>query len=160
MWRAGSAEQAEAMGVEIYPGFAAAELLYSTIMAQCAAWLRAIWAFRKRARKKTAGHRAWKYMAKYTLLGRRRARVAIESGDCPNSSWIKIATYQKFGIGIKELWQVDPAKHKPGYVQHTLGWPLDNQTGGGSWMYHFGDNYRLYRFCHSSELSKPAFVAL
>lgn len=48
---------------------------------------------------------------------------------------------QKFGLGIKELWQVPPEKHQPGLVEHTTGWPLDNQTGGGSFMYHFGDNY-------------------
>jgi len=48
---------------------------------------------------------------------------------------------QKFGIGIKELWQVPPEKHQPGLAEHTTGWPLDNQTGGGSFMYHFGDNY-------------------
>jgi len=48
---------------------------------------------------------------------------------------------QKFGLGIKELWQVPAEQHRPGYVQHTLGWPLDDKTGGGSWMYHFGDRY-------------------
>jgi len=47
---------------------------------------------------------------------------------------------QKFGLGIKELWEIDPAKHKPGRVQHTQGWPLDNATGGGSFLYHFGEN--------------------
>jgi electron-transferring-flavoprotein dehydrogenase len=46
---------------------------------------------------------------------------------------------QKFGIGLKELWQIDPARHRPGLVQHSFGWPLDNQTGGGSFLYHFGD---------------------
>jgi electron-transferring-flavoprotein dehydrogenase len=46
---------------------------------------------------------------------------------------------QKFGLGLKELWQVAPEKHHPGLVQHTLGWPLDNRTGGGSFLYHFGD---------------------
>ncbi|HYE43705.1 MAG TPA: electron transfer flavoprotein-ubiquinone oxidoreductase, partial [Caulobacteraceae bacterium] len=48
---------------------------------------------------------------------------------------------QKYGIGVKELWQVPDAAFHAGLVQHTLGWPLDDQTGGGSWMYHFGDNY-------------------
>jgi len=47
---------------------------------------------------------------------------------------------QKYGIGLKELWQVAPAKHRPGLVQHTFGWPLDNRTGGGSFLYHYGDN--------------------
>src|SRR5581483_11486786 len=47
---------------------------------------------------------------------------------------------QKYGIGIKELWRIDPARHDPGLVLHTLGWPLDNRTGGGSFMYHFEDH--------------------
>ena len=48
---------------------------------------------------------------------------------------------QKYGIGLKELWKVPDANFKKGFVQHTFGWPLNNSTGGGSWMYHFGDNY-------------------
>ena len=47
---------------------------------------------------------------------------------------------QKFGIGLKELWEVDPAKHRPGLVQHSFGWPLDMRTGGGSFLYHFDEN--------------------
>jgi electron-transferring-flavoprotein dehydrogenase len=47
---------------------------------------------------------------------------------------------QKFGIGLKELWQVAPEKHQPGLVQHSFGWPLDSGTGGGSFLYHYGDN--------------------
>ena len=47
---------------------------------------------------------------------------------------------QKYGIGLKELWQVAPEKFRTGLVQHTFGWPLDNRTGGGSFLYHFGDN--------------------
>src|SRR5690606_939051 len=47
----------------------------------------------------------------------------------------------KFGIGFKELWQVPDENFKPGLVQHTVGWPLDDKTGGGGFLYHFGDNY-------------------
>jgi len=47
---------------------------------------------------------------------------------------------QKYGIGIKELWEVKPEHHRPGLVQHTIGWPLDDRTGGGSFMYHYGEN--------------------
>jgi electron-transferring-flavoprotein dehydrogenase len=47
---------------------------------------------------------------------------------------------QKFGLGLKELWEVKPEKHKPGLVRHTMGWPLDYKTGGGSFLYHYGDN--------------------
>src|SRR5690606_1942606 len=47
---------------------------------------------------------------------------------------------QKYGLGLKELWEVAPQRHRPGLVQHTLGWPLDNATGGGSFLYHYGAN--------------------
>src|SRR3546814_20105392 len=52
----------------------------------------------------------------------------------------KDAQPQKYGIGLKEIWQIDPAKHKQGLVVHTAGWPLDTGTYGGSWMYHLEDN--------------------
>src|SRR5690606_22262472 len=50
------------------------------------------------------------------------------------------ADFAKFGIGLKELWEIDPARHRPGLVQHSFGWPLDMRTGGGSFLYHFDDN--------------------
>ena len=77
--------------------------------------------------------------AKYTLFGEGcrgslsqelMARFNLRDGIDP----------QKYGIGIKELWQVDPAQHRPGLVLHSQGWPLDSRTGGGSFLYHFGDN--------------------
>jgi electron-transferring-flavoprotein dehydrogenase len=58
------------------------------------------------------------------------ARFGLDKGRDP----------QKYGLGLKELWEVRPEKHRPGLVQHTLGWPLDNRTGGGSFLYHYGTN--------------------
>jgi len=58
------------------------------------------------------------------------ARFGLDKGREP----------QKYGIGLKELWQIDPAKHRPGLVQHSMGWPLDGRTGGGSFLYHFDEN--------------------
>ena len=83
--------------------------------------------------------RGMELRAKYTLFGEGcrgslaqelMARFNLRDGVDP----------QKYGIGIKELWQVDPAQHRPGLVLHSQGWPLDSQTGGGSFVYHFGDN--------------------
>src|SRR6185436_16654964 len=54
----------------------------------------------------------------------------LDEGRCP----------QKYGIGLKELWQVASEKHRPGLIMHSFGWPLDNRTGGGSFVYHYGDN--------------------
>jgi electron-transferring-flavoprotein dehydrogenase len=78
-------------------------------------------------------------LGKYVLIGEGArgslakqliARYALSDGREP----------QKYGIGLKELWEVEPSKHKPGLVQHTFGWPLDRGTGGGSFLYHFGEN--------------------
>jgi electron-transferring-flavoprotein dehydrogenase len=83
--------------------------------------------------------RGMELRAKYTLFA---------EGARGNLSKQLIAKYgladgrepQKFGLGLKELWQVAPDKHQPGLVQHSFGWPLDNATGGGSFLYHFDDN--------------------
>ena len=86
------------------------------------------------------GCRAWNCSPNIPCLGE-GVRGSLSKAAIANYKLDKDSDFQKFGLGIKELWQVDPDKHKPGYVQHTLGWPLDNKTGGGSWLYHFGDNF-------------------
>ncbi len=133
------AEQAEALGVEIYPGFAAAELLFDENGA-----VRGVatgdMGVSKEGGKKDGWMPGMELLAKYTLLGE-GVRGSLSKAAIANYELDKDSDYQKFGIGIKELWQVEPEKHKPGFVQHTLGWPLDNKTGGGSWLYHFGDNF-------------------
>ena len=133
------AEQAENMGVEIYPGFAAAELLFDDKGA-----VRGVatgdMGVSKTGEKKDGWMPGMELTAKYTLLGE-GVRGSLSKAAIAHFELDKDSDYQKFGIGIKELWQVNPAQFKSGFVQHTLGWPLDNKTGGGSWMYHFGDNY-------------------
>ena len=62
---------------------------------------------------------------------------------------------QKFGIGLKELWEVPAEKHKPGLVQHTMGWPLDDKTGGGSFLYHFGERLVSVGFVVHLDYSNP-----
>ena len=62
---------------------------------------------------------------------------------------------QKYGIGLKELWEVRPEQHKPGLVQHTQGWPLDNRTGGGSFLYHYGKNLVSVGFVVHLNYSNP-----
>jgi electron-transferring-flavoprotein dehydrogenase len=133
------AEQAENLGVEIYPGFAAAELLFDENGAVHGVATGDM-GVSKEGEKKDGWMPGMELLAKYTLLGE-GVRGSLSKAAIAHYELDKDSDYQKFGLGIKELWQVDPAKHKPGYVQHTLGWPLDNQTGGGSWLYHFGDNF-------------------
>ena len=133
------AEQAEALGVEIYAGFAAAELLYNESGA-----VRGVatgdMGVSKTGDKKEGWESGMELHAKYTLLAE-GVRGSLSKAAIAQFGLDKECDVQKYGLGIKELWQIDPAQHKPGYVQHTLGWPLDNKTGGGSWMYHFGDNF-------------------
>ena len=133
------AEQAENLGVEIYPGFAAAELLFDDNGA-----VRGVatgdMGVSKEGGKKDGWMPGMELLGKYTLLAEgvrgSLSKAAIDHFDLAADS-----DHQKYGIGIKELWQVTPEQFRAGYVQHTLGWPLDNRTGGGSFLYHFGDHY-------------------
>ena len=131
------ASKAEALGVEIYPGFAAAEVLFDGNGA-VAGVATGDMGVAKDGHPKDSFTRGMELRAKYTLFaeGARGSltkileqRFALRQGREP----------QKFGLGLKELWQVAPEKHRPGLVQHTFGWPLDNRTGGGSFLYHFDD---------------------
>jgi electron-transferring-flavoprotein dehydrogenase len=131
------ATKAEALGVEIYPGFAATEVL--TENGAVAGVATGDMGIGKDGKPRGDFTRGMELRAKYTLFA---------EGARGSLSKILIARYgldrdrqpQKFGLGLKELWQVAPDKHKPGLVQHSFGWPLDNSTGGGSFLYHFDDN--------------------
>jgi electron-transferring-flavoprotein dehydrogenase len=131
------ATKAEALGVEIYPGFAAAEVLFDGSGAVAGVATGDMGVARD-GHHKDSFTRGMELRAKYTLFaeGARGSlakmleqRFGLRDGREP----------QKFGLGLKELWQVAPEKHRPGLVQHTFGWPLDNHTGGGSFLYHFDD---------------------
>jgi electron-transferring-flavoprotein dehydrogenase len=132
------ARKAEALGVEIYPGFAAAEVLYDEQDA-----VKGIatgdMGIGRDGKPKDSFTRGMELLGKYTLFaeGARGsltkqliAKFALDSNSEP----------AKFGIGLKEVWQIDPAKHQKGMIQHSFGWPLDLKTGGGSFLYHYDDN--------------------
>ncbi|CAM5230730.1 hypothetical protein RLIN73S_04106 [Rhodanobacter lindaniclasticus] len=131
------ARQAEALGVEIFPGFAAAEILYTEAGA-----VRGVatgnMGLGKDGEPTAEFQLGMELHAKYTMfaegsrgqLGRQLiARYALDHGRDP----------QAYGLGIKELWQAAPGKHQPGLVVHTAGWPLDADTYGGSFLYHAED---------------------
>jgi electron-transferring-flavoprotein dehydrogenase len=130
-------QKAEALGVEIYPGFAASEVLFGQ-KGEVVGVATGDMGVGKDGKHKDGFARGMELRAKYTLFA---------EGARGHLSKALIARYQldvgreppKFGIGLKELWQVAPEKHHPGLVQHTFGWPLDNATGGGSFLYHYGD---------------------
>ncbi|MCF8504418.1 MAG: electron transfer flavoprotein-ubiquinone oxidoreductase [Caulobacter sp.] len=131
--------QAEALGVEIYPGFAASDLVFRED-GSVKGVIVGVVGIGKDGQHKGSYEPGMELNGKYVFIAegvrgslakQLEAKFNLRDGKEP----------QKFGIGIKELWQVPDANFRPGLAQHTTGWPLDNNTGGGSFMYHFGDNY-------------------
>ena len=146
-------KQAEELGVEIYPGFAAAEVLHDEKGA-----VRGVttgdMGIGKDGQKTDAFQPGMELRAKYTFfaegcrgsLGRmlfQRFKL-----DADNQK-------QTYGIGLKELWEIDPAKHKPGLVVHTAGWPLDRKTYGGSFLYHLENNQVSVGFVIGLDYQNP-----
>ena len=130
--------QAEELGVEVFPGFPAAEILYDERGAVRGVATGNMGVGRD-GQPTAAFQLGMELHAKYTLfaegsrghLGRQLIeRFALDNGRAP----------QTYGIGIKELWEIDPAQHQPGLVIHTAGWPLANDTYGGSFLYHLENN--------------------
>ncbi|GAB5508809.1 MAG: electron transfer flavoprotein-ubiquinone oxidoreductase [Hyphomicrobiales bacterium] len=132
------AEKAEALGVDIYPGFAAAELLINEAGAVYGVATGDMGIGRDG--KPNANHTpGMELHGKYVLLGE-GVRGSLSKQAVARYDLAKDADHQKFGLGVKELWQVKPENHHPGRVEHAFGWPLDNTTGGGSFLYHLEDN--------------------
>jgi len=132
------ATRAEALGVEIYPGFAAAEVLYGE-KGDVVGIATGDMGISKQSEVKDSFTRGMELRAKYTLFAE-GARGSLTKTLIKKYRLDEGRDPQKFGIGIKELWQVAPEKHRKGLVQHSFGWPLDGTTGGGSFLYHLEDN--------------------
>jgi electron-transferring-flavoprotein dehydrogenase len=132
------ARKAEALGVEIYPGFAAVEVLYDEKNA-----VRGIatgdMGIAKDGAHKASYTRGMELLGKYTLFAE-GARGSLTKQLIAKFTLDANSEPSKFGIGLKEVWQIDPAKHQKGLIQHSFGWPLNNSTGGGSFLYHYDDN--------------------
>jgi electron-transferring-flavoprotein dehydrogenase len=130
--------QAEELGVEIYAGFAGAEVLYDDkgAVVGVATGDMGIGKDGQKTENYTPGV---ELRAKYTLFAE-GARGSLTKTLFEKFKLRDGVDPQKFGIGIKELWVVQPEKHQLGSVTHTQGWPLDNKTGGGSFIYHLEDN--------------------
>ena len=133
------AEQAEALGVEIYPGMAASELVFGEA-GEVKGVVAGVFGIEKNGQRGADYQPGIELHGKYVLLGE-GARGSLSKIVQAKFNLTEGREPQKYGIGLKELWQIPADKHKPGLVQHTTGWPLDDHTGGGSWLYHFGDNY-------------------
>jgi electron-transferring-flavoprotein dehydrogenase len=132
------AQQAEALGVEIYPGFACSEVLYredGSVKGVAAG----VFGIAKDGSHKADFQPGMELHGKYVFIAEGvRGSLAKEIIAKFNLSEGKQP--QKFGLGMKELWEVLPENHKPGQVTHTMGWPLGLKAGGGSFMYHLENN--------------------
>jgi electron-transferring-flavoprotein dehydrogenase len=138
------ASKAEGLGVEIYPGFAAAEVLYGE-RGEVVGVATGDMGIGKKGEHKDSFTRGMELRAKYTLFAE-GARGSLSKQLIARFDLAKDREPQKFGIGLKELWKVAPEKHRPGLVQHTFGWPLDDKTGGGSFLYHLEDGQVVVGF--------------
>jgi electron-transferring-flavoprotein dehydrogenase len=147
------ATRAEALGVEIFPGFAAAEVLYNG-NGSVTGVATGNMGIGKNGEPTENFQLGMELQAKYTLfaegsrgqLGKQLiARYKLDEGRDP----------QSYSIGIKELWEIDPSRHKPGLVLHSAGWPLDDDTYGGSFMYHMENNQVAVGFVVGLDYKNP-----
>ena len=144
---------AEALGVEIFPGFAAAEVLYhddGSVKGVATGNM----GIGKDGEPTENFQLGMELHAKYTLFCE-GARGHLGRQLMDKFTLNKDAEPQVYGIGIKELWEIDPAKHQPGLVIHTAGWPLDTQTYGGSFLYHAENNQVVVGFVVGLGYSNP-----
>ena len=132
------AERAEEVGVEVYPGFAAAEVLYSTDGSVKGVATNDLGISRE-GKPKANFERGMEFHARLTLFAEgchgSLTKQIIKKFDLRRDS-----QHQTYGLGIKEVWEVQPSKFRKGEIVHTMGYPLPYKTYGGGWMYHFDDN--------------------
>ena len=132
------AEQAEALGLQIFPGFAGAEVLYDGNGAVIGVATGDM-GVGKDGKPKSGFTRGMDIRARYTIIAE-GARGSLAKQLIKRFELDKGREPQKYGLGMKELWEVAADRHKPGLVLHTMGWPLPDRFGGGSFQYHFGKN--------------------
>lgn len=147
------ASEAENLGVEIYPGFAGAEVLYGDT-GEVVGVATGDMGVGRDGKPKDSFTRGMELKGKYTIFaegarGSLTKQLLAKYGLCANSE------PQKFGIGFKELWRIPKEKHKDGLVQHSFGWPLAADTGGGSFLYHFDDDLVSIGFVVHLNYSNP-----
>lgn len=133
------AQQAENLGVEVYPGFAAQEVLYDENNAVRGIVTGDMGINREGQPKEGMFTPGMELRGKYTLFAE-GCRGHLGKQLIKHFALDSDADTQHYGIGIKEIWDIDPAKHQPGLVVHTAGWPLDNDNLGGSFLYHLENN--------------------
>lgn len=134
------AEQAEAMGVEVYPGMAASHVVWDEPSGRVKGVVAGVFGIDRKGKPTDDFQPGIELHGKYVFIAE-GVRGSLAKTVMARHNLCDTAEPQKFGIGLKELWQVPAEQHRPGLAQHTTGWPLDEFTGGGSFLYHFGDRY-------------------
>jgi len=129
--------KAEELGVEIYPGFPAAEVLVED--GKVVGVATGDMGVSRNGEPNANFTRGMELRARYTIFAE-GARGSLAKQMVDRYGLNQGKDHQKYGIGIKELWQVRPERFQPGLVRHSMGWPLPNNSGGGSWLYHFDDH--------------------
>ncbi len=131
-------EKAEALGVNLFPGFAAAEVLYDE-NGRVRGIATSDLGIGKDGQRKPAFESGYELLGKYTILAE-GCRGNLGGDVMEKFSLRENADPQHYGLGLKEIWEIDPSLHQPGLVTHTMGWPLDNHTEGGGFVYHAENN--------------------
>jgi electron-transferring-flavoprotein dehydrogenase len=146
-------DQAQALGVEIYPGFAGAEVLYDEAGAVHGV-----------ATGDMGRNKSGEPTPAFTRGVELRARQTVFAEGCHGSLSLQVIARfdlrrgrqpQTHGLGIKEIWEVSPDRHRPGHVLHTVGWPLERNTYGGSFLYHYGKNRISIGFVVGLDYANP-----
>ncbi|MGB2932815.1 MAG: NAD(P)/FAD-dependent oxidoreductase, partial [Methyloceanibacter sp.] len=146
-------EQAEAMGVEIYPGISVTEAIIGP-NGEVEGVNTGDMGVARDGTHKDSYTPGIALTGKYTLLAE-GARGSLTKQLIKRFDLDRESDPQKYGIGLKELWEVPQEKHRPGLVQHTMGWPLNDATGGGSFLYHFGENLVSVGFVVHLDYANP-----
>ena len=146
-------EQAEALGVEIYPGISVTDAMFGP-NGEVEGVITGDMGVARDGTHKDSYTPGIALTGKYTLLAE-GARGSLTKQLIRRFSLDAESGPQKYGIGLKELWEVPKEKHRPGFVQHTMGWPLGDSTGGGSFLYHFGENLVSVGFVVHLDYANP-----
>jgi len=147
------AEQAEGLGVEVYAGFSAQEMLYNED-GQVAGIITGDMGRDANGEPTAQFAQGIEIRAQYTLVAE-GTRGSLTRELEKHFDLRKQASPQKYGLGFKEIWRVPAEQHRPGLVQHSLGWPLSSDTGGGSFIYHYGEQLVSIGFVVHLDYANP-----
>ena len=147
------AEQAEGMGIEIFPGFPASEVLYNDD-GSVKGVATGVMGVGRDGEQKAGFEPGMELHAKYTLFAE-GVRGSLSKQLISHFGLAEDSSPQKYGIGFKELWELDPEKHKEGMILHSAGWPMDWNTWGGSFIYHLDNNQAYVGYVVALDYKNP-----